>query len=500
MKKSHLIHAFYFLLFACIVIFAGFKEKRTSNDYPSKEKDANTNKVKAPSRYNVLFIAVDDLRPELNCYGKSYIQSPNIDKLAAQGLIFNRAYCQQAVCSPSRTSLLTGLRPDATKIYDLQTHFRTTVPNVVTLPEYFKKNGYHTVGMGKIFHGNLQDEHSWSEPWWRPETTRSPAGYVKEENIVLDKGKKSKGPAFEQAEMPDSAYKDGKMSIKAVETLRRIKDKTFFLAVGFAKPHLPFIAPKKYWDMYDPAKIKVPDTTKPVNVPQIALSNWGELRAFKDIPAKGPLSPDQSRQLMHGYYASVSHMDAQVGLILDELKRLNLDKNTIIILWGDHGWKLGEYGDWCKHTNFELDTRAALIVSVPQMKAKGNKTDALVEFVDIYPSLCKLAGLPLPKHLQGTSFTSLLKDPTLKGKAVALSQYPRAGGMMGYSMRTERYRFISWQKKDQWNEAVAKELYDHKNDPDEKVNLAEQPEYAKMVGQLSGQLKKEWLNSLQAKL
>lgn len=496
MKKSHPIHAFYLLLFACTAFFAGFIEKRTS--VPSTKGSPRTNKSKALPKYNVLFIAVDDLRPELNCYGSTHIQSPNIDKLAAQGVIFNRAYCQQAVCSPSRTSLLTGLRPDATLIYDLQTHFRTTVPDVITLPQHFKNNGYYSVGMGKIFHGNLQDERSWNEPWWRPET-KSGSGYMKEENILLDKGKTGKGPAFEEADSPDSAYKDGKLANRAIQTLQRIKDKPFFLAIGFAKPHLPFVAPKKYWDMYDPKKIKLPDTTKPVNVPEIAISNWGELRAYKDIPAKGPLTPEQSRQLMHGYYACVSHMDAQVGLVLDELKRLRLDKNTIVILWGDHGWKLGEYGDWCKHTNFELDANAPLIVSVPQMKSKGKKTNALVEFVDIYPSLCELAGLPLPGHLQGKSFTSLLTDPSKKGKSVALSQYPRGKGMMGYSMRTDRYRFTSWQKKDNWEEVDARELYDHQKDPGEKVNLAGKPEYAGIVGQLTAQLKKEWLNSLQAK-
>lgn len=253
--------------------------------------------------------------------------------------------------------------------------------------------------------------------------------------------------------------------------------------------------------MYDASKIKLPDTSKPVNVPEIALSNWGELRAYKGIPKDGPLSAEESRQLIHGYYASVSHMDAQVGLVLDELKRLGLDKNTIVVLWGDHGWKLGDYGDWCKHTNFELDDNAPLIVSVPQMKTKGKKTNALVEFVDIYPSLCELAGLPLPKHLQGMSFTSLLKDPAQKGKSVALSQYPRGKEMMGYSMRTDRYRFTSWQKKDNWRDEqpVAMELYDHQKDPGEKVNLAGKPGSEKLVAALLVQLKKEWQNSLQAK-
>ncbi|MEJ7740337.1 MAG: sulfatase [Chitinophagaceae bacterium] len=498
MKSSPFGNAFYLLLFFCTAFFAGFKEKKIPGGFQLTQGAAETNNGKAPPKYNVLFIAVDDLRPELNCYGSTHIKSPNIDKLAAGGLIFNRAYCQQAVCSPSRTSLLTGMRPDATRIYDLQTHFRNTIPDVVTLPQHFKNNGYYSVGMGKLFHGNLQDERSWSEPWWQPKT-KSGLGYMKEENILLDKGAKGRGPAFEEADMPDSAYKDGKIADRAIQTLQRIKDKPFFLGVGFSKPHLPFVAPKKYWDMYDPVKIKLPDTSKPVNVPSIALSNWGELRAYKDIPSKGPLSPEQSRQLRHGYYACVSHMDAQVGKVLDELKRLGLDKNTIVILWGDHGWKLGDYGDWCKHTNFELDANAALILRAPEMKSKGRKTDALVEFVDIYPSLCELAGIPLPTHLQGSSFMPLLNNPSEKGKSVALTQYPRGGGMMGYSMRTDRYRFTSWQKKDDWQQTTALELYDHQKDPGEKINLANQPEYAKLVGELSSQLKKEWQHSLQGK-
>ena len=432
---------------------------------------------------SVLFIAVDDLRPELGSYGSSHIKSPNIDALARSGLIFNRAYCQQAVCSPSRTSLLTGLRPDATQVYDLQTHFRQNVPDVVTLPQHFKDNGYFTKSLGKIYHSGLDDAPSWSEPSWHPKT-KSVRGYVLPENIALARNNQTRGPATEIAVVPDEAYEDGMIADKAIETLRAVKDKPFFLAVGFLKPHLPFNAPKKYWDLYDPGKIQLPEGEAPEAAPRLALTNFGELRNYADIPKQGPLSQAQAVHLVHGYYACVSYMDAQVGRVMNELKRLGLDKNTMVVLWGDHGFKLGEYGEWCKHTNFEIDTRSPLIVSTPTMKAKGKKTSALVEFVDIYPTLCQEAGLPLPAHLQGISFSPLLNAPQTPWKKAAFSQYPRPtpeGEVMGYTMRTDRYRYTSWQSKNNPTVVVAEELYDHKTDPGEKFNVAAKAEYAQEI-------------------
>lgn len=434
-----------------------------------------------PIKYNILFIAVDDLRPELNCYGVKKIISPHIDKIARNGLLFERAYCQQAVCSPSRTSLLTGLRPDATKVYDLVTHFRKEVPDVVTLPQYFKQNGYHTISLGKIFHGTVEDPISWSEPSWKP-GGRSFRG----EGPVKENKPKNIGPAFEMADLPDNEYSDGMIAEKAVQTLSRIKDKPFFLALGFAKPHLPFIAPKKYWDMYEEASMVIPDKTAPQNMPGLAMSDWGELRGYDNIPNEGLVSDEQTRKLIHGYYASVTFMDAQVGKVLDELKRLELDKKTIIVLWGDHGWKLGEYGAWCKHTNFELDVRAPLIASVPGMKAAGKKTKALVEFVDIYPSLCELAGLSLPKHLEGSSFAPLLNEPEKPWKKAVYSQYPRQNDrIMGYSIRTDKYRYTSWQLKNNPKEVVAIELYDLASDPLGRINLASSATYTPTVKELS---------------
>lgn len=447
-------------------------------------------------KYNVLFIAVDDLRPELAYYGKPNIISPNIDQLTGNGMLFERAYCQQAVCSPSRTSLLTGLRPDATKVYELQTHFRSTVPDVITLPQHFKQNGYYTVGLGKIYHNGKDDEKSWSKPHWYPESTRQ---YRLDENIKISE-QHGRGPATEMADVPDTAYRDGIIADKAIEELRRAKDQPFFLAVGFTKPHLPFVAPKRYWDMYERNKIQLPDNINPPEgAPELATTNWGELRSYSDIPENGDLNQEQALQLIHGYYACISYIDAQVGKLLIELNRLGLRENTIVILWGDHGWKLGEYGDWSKHTNFELDTHSPLIVSAPEMTAKGEKTRALVEFVDIYPSLCELAGLDLPKHLQGSSFAPLLDDPEKEWKKAAFSQYPRgpfdeAGfrPIMGYSVRTDGYRFTRWQSFYHPDSVIAIELYDHQKDPGETINVADQPAYQKTVDEHAAILDQGW--------
>jgi arylsulfatase A-like enzyme len=464
------------LLVVMIMLISGFAFEAEENE---KQKPLN-----------VLFIAVDDLRPELGCYGNNQIISPNIDHLAQEGMLFDRAYCQQAVCSPSRTSLLTGLRPDSTQIFDLQTHFRTNLPDVVTLPQYFKQQGYHTEWWGKIFHAALLDPISWSKQGERFEPEDNWRAYASPENIQIAAAHNGSGPSFENIEVPDNTYPDGKIADSAVEALSRLKnqDEPFFLAVGFYKPHLPFNAPKKYWDLYTEAEIELPDhRSPPKNVPDFALTNWGELRNYTDIPKEGDLTDEKTIQLIHGYRASVSYSDAQVGRLLQALKKNGLDKNTIVILWGDHGWKLGEYGDWAKHTNFEIDARVPLIVRVPDMLGKGEKTDALVELVDLYPTLCELTGLPIPKQLQGTSFVPLLKDANIPWKKAAFSQYPR-GKLMGYSMRTERYRFTRWQKSGEAEEVEALELYDLQEDPDALVNIADMPENRQIITELSEQM------------
>lgn len=449
---------------------------------------------------NVLFIAVDDLRNELGCYGQSHIVSPNIDKLASQGIIFNRAYCQQALCSPSRTSLLTGLRPDSSGVTNLTTHFRNIVPDVVTLPQYFRQNGYHTFAMGKIFHPGLDDSLSWSQPTWWPK----PRGerYVTQESLEFIK-RKERTPVYESADVPDSAYPDGKVAAYAVEVLKTMKDnpKPFFMAVGFGKPHLPFCAPKKYWDLYNPQEIKLAGNSyHPSDMPAIATNNFGEMKAAYSVP-KDAIPDTLARKLRHGYYACVSYMDAQLGKVLAELERLGLHRNTIIVLWGDHGFKLGEHKDWGKHTNFELDTRVPLLVSYPNMKHKGKKANGLVELIDIYPSLCQLAGLPVPKTLQGLSFVPLMENPDKAGKEAAFSQHTRESykrdlypkrNVMGYSIRTDQYRLTRWQTGPLGNpeEIIAMELYDHKKDPDENVNLAGKPALAAMIKQLTTLLNK----------
>jgi arylsulfatase A-like enzyme len=424
--------------------------------------------------------------------------------------VFDRAYCQQAICSPTRSSLMTGTRPDTTKVYDLVTHFRTAIPDVVTLPQNFKNNGYFVQGMGKIFHGSLDDKPSWSVPWQTPKAIK----YALEKNRVLDKrqyegepdgdqpkkssGKaNSRGPAFEGADVPDNTFQDGKVAELAVATLRDLSQKKepFFLAVGFIKPHLPFVSPKKYWDLYDPATIKLaPNKFYPKNAPEYAIRTGGnEVKNYDGIPAKGSVPDDIERQLRHGYYAAVSYMDAQVGMVLDELERLGLRENTIIILWGDHGWKLGEHDAWAKHSNCENDANAPLILSVPGMKNAGKHTDALVEFVDIYPTLSELAGLPLPAHLEGVSLKPLLDNPKRPWKTAAFSQYPRPKEeLMGYSMRTDRYRFTAWVNEKDHSKVDAIELYDHQTDPQENMSIAKDPANAELVKQLMAQWEKGW--------
>ncbi len=439
----------------------------------------------AGKKLNVLFIAIDDLRTELGCYGSKHIKSPNIDRLAAQGTLFKRAYCQQAVCNPSRVSLLTGMRPDTAKCWYLHTAFRDVHPKVVTLPQHFMNNGYHSQGMGKIYHmghGVGNDPYSWSvkhqmpkrKTYWDPKNQKI-SREVRKTNRGKDRKHRKNGAPTDCGDVKDNQYRDGATTDLAIKTMKQIKDRRFFLAVGYSKPHLPFCAPKKYWDMYDPNEIKIPERNRPEGAPKIAFTNWGELRKYYGMPAKGPLTDEQTRHLIHGYYACVSYIDAQVGRLLDELDKLGLRDDTAIVLWGDHGWKLGEYGDWCKHTNFELDAHAPLIFSAPGQKVKGKATDALVEFIDIYPTLCDLAGLEPPKHLEGYSVKPLLDDPTLPWKLGAISQYPRHGNVMGYSMRTTRYRYTEWQDR-KTKKVVGRELYDHRKTDAVARNIAAENE------------------------
>ena len=458
-----------------------------------------------PAKPNVVFIAVDDLRTELNCYGAKQMHTPNIDRLAGQGVLFERAYCQQAVCAPSRNTIMTGMRPDALGIYDLPTFFRMKAPGVVTLAQHFKNNGYRTEAVGKIFHtghGNQDDTLSWSVPKWnhaakfrqlkkinRGDTTGLESDAPKINNLNLP---------FYCSDAPEENMSDFQIAKIAVERIKAMKDKSFFMAVGFLKPHLPFIAPRKYWNLYDPSKIEIPERKIPEGMPDLSLVSFGELRKYHGIPEKGFIDDDTSRKLIHGYYACVSMIDEQVGKLLDVIHNEGLTGNTIVILWGDHGWKLGEYGNWCKHSNMETDANAPLLISAPGIK-KGVKTRSLAEFVGIYPTLCDLAGVEKPSHLEGKSLLSILINPSAVVNEVAISQFPRGKSLgydnkleiMGYSMRTGNLRYTRWQKYENPEDVVAVELYDHSKGKVATVNLALKPEYREEVKKLDQLLTRE---------
>lgn len=450
------------------------------------------------SHSNVLFIAVDDLRPELGCYGAKHIHSPNIDGLANGGRLFERAYCQQAVCNPSRTSLMTGLRPDSIGVTGNHSHFRNQHPDVVTLPQHFKQHGYHAAAIGKIYHGVFPEGASITEwdtmgdpkSWSAPAIRFGPRYYYTEEGIAAAKSvyqqiykpkhsgsddwtkKLVFGPATESPDVPDETLYDGQVADAAVKKLKELsrKEAPFFLAIGFIKPHSPYIAPKKYFDLYK--DVTLPQYSEfPENAPSFAGHGSGELRRYTDQPRSGAIADGEQRRVRHAYYACISYIDAQIGRVLDQLERTGLSDNTIVVLYGDHGYHLGEQGLWGKTTNFELDTRVPLIVRVPGMKASGKSTLSLVELVDLYPTLADLAGLPLNEQLEGKSFAPILTDPTHVTKTEALSQYPRGGGLMGYSMRTPTHRLTQWIDR-QTGEIKTTELYDYSEGLVETKNIA----------------------------
>ncbi|MBN2314148.1 MAG: sulfatase [Sedimentisphaerales bacterium] len=431
---------------------------------------------------NILFIAVDDLRPQLGCYGHKQMISPNIDKLASDGVTFLRSYCQVPVCGASRASLLTGVRPTPNRFLGYDTWAEKDLPGALSIAKHFKNNGYHTLSNGKIFHHQKDCIDSWSEDPFRP--TGPWRNYLLEESRRLEsENSPQRGPAYEAADVDDSAYFDGMLADKGISDLRRLKrmDKPFFLALGFFKPHLPFNAPKKYWDMYKREQIDLADNPfRPKGAPDAALHTWGELRAYAGIPPKGPLSDEQARTLIHGYYACVSYTDAQIGRVVAELETLGLRDNTIVILWGDHGWNLGEHGLWCKHCNFETSLHSPLIITGPSIKG-GQRCNALTEYLDIYPSLCELSGLSIPEHTQGTSFVPLLQNPNLPWKEAVFSRYFR-----GDSVKTDRYRYTQW--RDKRGKVNARMLYDHHVDPVENVNIAELPQNKDLVEKLSNML------------
>lgn len=465
----------------------------------------NVGEGRAQSPKNVLFIAIDDLRPELGCYGKSYIHSPNIDRLANRSLRFERSYCQQAVCNPSRNSLMSGLRPSTTGIFSNAHVLREVLPDVLTLPQHFKQNGYETISLGKIYHHRGSDDpQGWSQPEWRPRGAWRGRGYlsaegkrkVDEREESDDPRKGGRGPAFERADVPDSAYPDGKVAEKAIEEMNRLKDESFFLAVGFVKPHLPFNAPGKYWDLYPKEEIELPAWRKPpIDAPDYAGTNWGELRNYVDMPRRGPLDDEMTRTLIRGYRACVSYTDALVGQVLGELDRLGKREDTVVILWGDHGWKLGEYNSWCKHTNYEIDAHAPMMLSVPGRTDRGRSTRALTEFVDIYPTLTDVCGLETPDHCEGISAAPLIEQPDRPWKRAAFNHFPRGSERMGSAMKTDRYRYVEWTNR-KTGDVIDRELYDHATDPGETINIAVKPEHSELVKRMAGLLKAGWKEAL----
>jgi len=459
---------------------------------------------------NILFIAVDDLRTALGCYGDTLVHSPNIDRLASQSRVFQRAYCMQAVCGPSRTALLTGRLPDNTRVWHNRNMFRETHPTLVTLPQHFMNNGYHTVSLGKIFSGDARelDPQSWSEPEILKQT-----GW---KNSVNDgSGTSGKSGPWQIADVPDDGYSDGKLASLAIEKLASLKanDKPFFLAVGFFKPHLPFNAPKRYWDLYDPESFDLHDDGKQVDQVSIhAHHSHRELGGYRDVPEDEHLDAAMTRKLRHGYYACVSYVDAQIGKLLNEMDRLGLTENTIVVLWGDHGYSLGEKDRWCKGTNFDRDARVPLIIRTPSMKQPGASTISMVELVDLYPTLTSLAGLAPMDHLDGRDLQPMIDDPNAPGRNEVLGQFARpfnrnTPDFMGYSLRTNTHRYTRWIS---WadQKTVAEELYDYTDRTCashqsgywiEQRNIADQPEQKTTLVDLSARLDEMLLQRIKPK-
>ncbi len=455
---------------------------------------------------NILFIASDDLRNELNCYGQTHVHTPNFDRLAAEGMLFDRAYCQQAVCHPSRASLMTGKLPDTIGVTSLYTDLRKAAPDVVTLPQHFHKHGYVAESYGKIYHnghGHKGDPGSWSVP---PHRFGNGQQYMLEANREMKRqnrallakaeadgrslGGPRNGPAVERAKDAYSGYSDGAMMLNAREGLKRLAadSQPFFLAVGFSKPHLPFNAPEKYWKLYDNESVSLPGNPyPPADAPAYALHSNGELRSYSGVPWNNEISDELTLELRQGYYACVSYIDSLLGDLLNDLDHLGLRDNTIIVFWSDHGFKLGEHGLWHKHTNFELDCRVPLMISTPGYRT-GQRTGSLVELLDLYPTLCDLAGLPVPSDLEGTSLRPVLENPNTSIREFARSQYPRGRDIMGYTIKTDRYRYVEWTRIGA-GEIVDRELYDHFSDGQENKNQARNPSYASELPRLSSLVK-----------
>jgi uncharacterized sulfatase len=440
----------------------------------------------AAEKLNVLFIAVDDMNNDLACYGHPTVKSPNIDRLAKAGVRFDKAYCQFPLCSPSRTSIMTGLRPDVTRTFDLDYHFRKHLPDTVTLSQLFKNNGYYAARVGKIYHfGNpgqigtngLDDEASWTE-------RINPKGRDKNEEKLLTNYTPKRGLgsslSFQRAEGTDEEQTDGIVATETIKLLEKNKDQPFFIAAGFYRPHCPYVAPKKYFDLYPLEQVPAPkgpfDEIK--NVPKAATSFCTPWPWFG-------VTEQQSRESLQAYHATISFVDAQVGRLLDALDRLGLTEKTIIVFWSDHGYHVGEHGLWKKQSLFENSARVPMIIAAPG-KAKGQTSPRTVELLDLYPTLADLAGLPAPAYLAGASLKPLLEKPDATWDRPAFTQVWR-GSFPGHSVRTERYRYTEWAHGEQ-----GAELYDYQIDPQELNNLVKDPQHAKTIAELKAHLQKNW--------
>ena len=479
--------------------------------------------AEAPAR-NILLILVDDLRTELGCYGSTRVRTPNIDRLAVGGMTFLRCYCQQAASVPSRTSLLTGLRPDTTRVYDDRTHFRRAVPGAVTIPEHFRRHGYATTAFGRIFGSPaLDDRPSWDFAPWTP---GGPAWRSAESDALADSSwnrlrnagwRVSEGDALEQAPhgpeegVPgvsrswrasgedETNLPDGQTASAAAAAVASLKGRRFLIAVGFQRPHLPLVAPQRYFNLYPRGTWAGPESPQPpLDAPPFALQGSQEIRGYADIPAAGPIPDSKAREVIRAYRACVSFIDAQVGNLLDTLDEHGLAETTVVAVVGINGSHLGELGLWNKHSNYEAATHSALVVRAPGQRNAGRRTAALVESVDLFPSLCSLCRIPVPGRLEGSSWRGLFDDPKRLWKRAVFSQHPRSipgvGPGMGYSMRSARYRYTEWSGLD--SPYSTAELYDYKDSPNELRNLANRPEHGSLVNGLAHMMREGWRGSL----
>jgi iduronate 2-sulfatase len=459
---------------------------------------------------NVLFIASDDMRPQLGCYGDRTVKSPHLDALAKRGMVFQCSYVQQALCSPSRISMLSGRYPATTGIFEIGRPLRQTMPDITTMPQHFKNHGYHTRSLGKIYHVGIDDDASWTVPAWhskKPRTSlatqQAVKSYVedaKAKGVTLpEKGRGNRNmaiPAFEAVECSDEDLLDGDTATQAITQMRehaKNPAQPFFLAVGFANPHVPWISPKKYWDLYDPASFTLASNEfVPRDAPEFAATSGADFFWYRDVPqVSGEKLPETfKRQCLHGYYAAISYVDAQVGRLLAALDESGLGKNTIIVFWSDHGYYMGEHTWWgAKHNNYEGATRNCLIIATPEQKTAGQSTQALAQSVDLAPTLTELCGLPAHTGFQGRSLKPVLDDPSAQVNDAAYSWYPKGQGYLGTAMRTDQWRYVEWTKP---GAATERELYHMVNDPQNNQNIAAKPEHEKVLESLSKRLRESF--------